>query len=307
MHRYTRIQRWRQHALLLATLLLASLLVAGTFAQPAQAQNQPADLDVILWLAPADNRSSNVVEPGDLLLLDVRVENVGSGDAYDFDATVPYDRDRYLLTENPDANLSVSESTFSVRLDLLPPGEFRTIRVPLRIRNDVPVPDLLTLEADYSWNDARNGGDGISNTAEIYIDYVDDNGNNNGDDDGGTRVVIEEDARDTTPPNTCMLGIAREGDGYRVHWGGTDNQSGIRSYDVQVRRLPNGGWRRWQVATQDTTGWFGPTGGDSFAFRVRARDKQNNEEAWPLDPQVTTLQAPLDLQRCPNDENFDPV
>jgi hypothetical protein len=299
------LRHWRRSTLLVAALLLASLLAAGTFAQPAQARNQPADLDVILWLAPADDRSSNVVEPGDLLLLDVRVENIGSGDAYDFSATVPYDRDRYLLTENPDTDLSVGEATFSVNLNLLPPGEFRTIRVPLRIRNDIPVPDLLTMTADYSWDDARRGGEGISNAAEIYIDYVDeDDGDNN---DDGTRVVIEDDARDTTPPNTCMLGIAREGDGYRVHWGGTDNQSGIRSYDVQVRQLPNGGWQRWQVATQETTAWFGPTAGKSFAFRVRARDMQNNEEAWPLDPQVTTLQAPLDMPRCPNEENFDPI
>jgi hypothetical protein len=302
---HTILYRWRRAALLVVALLLASLLAVGTSARPAQAQNQPADLDVILWLAPADDRSSNVVEPGDLLLLDVRVENVGSGDAFDFQATVPYDRDRYLLTENPDADLNVNDATFSVNLDLLPPGEFRTLRVPLRIRNDVAVPDLLALTADYEWEDARNGGQGISNAAEIYIDYVDEDDDSN--DDEGTRVVIEDDARDTTPPNTCMLGIAREGDGYRVHWGGTDNQSGIRSYDVQVRQLPNGGWQRWRVATQETTGWFGPTAGKSFAFRVRARDMKNNEEAWPLDPQVTTLQAPLDYQRCPNDENFDPV
>jgi hypothetical protein len=305
MHKTLHRWRWRRSTLLVAALLLASLLATGTFAQPAQARNQPADLDVILWLAPADDRSSNVVEPGDLLLLDVRVENIGSGDAYDFSATVPYDRDRYLLTENPDTDLSVGEATFSVNLDLLPPGEFRTIRVPLRIRNDIPVPDLLTLTADYSWDDARRGGEGISNAAEIYIDYVDEDDGDN--DDESTRVVIEDDARDTTPPNTCMLGIAREGDGYRVHWGGTDNQSGIRSYDVQVRQLPNGGWQRWQVATQETTAWFGPTAGKSFAFRVRARDMQNNEEAWPLDPQVTTLQAPLDMPRCPNEENFDPI
>lgn len=301
---HTTRHRWRRSTLLVAALLLASLLAAGTFAQPAQARNQPADLDVILWLAPADDRSSNVVEPGDLLLLDVRVENIGGGDAYDFAATVPYDRDRYLLTENPDTDLSVGESTFSVNLDLLPPGEFRTIRVPLRIRNDIPVPDLITLDADYTWDDARRGGEGISNAAEIYIDYETSSRN---DDDEGTRVVIEDDARDTTPPNTCMLGIAREGDGYRVHWGGTDSQSGIRSYDVHVRQLPNGGWQRWKVATQDTTAWFGPTAGKNFAFRVRGRDMRNNEEAWPLDPQVTTLQAPLDLPRCPNEENFDPI
>lgn len=295
----------RRSRLLAALLLLASVVVAGAFAPTTRAQNQRADLEVILWLAPAEDRSSNVVEPGEGLVLDVRVENVGGGDASDFLATLPYDRDRYLLTQNPDAALSVSEDTFSVRLDMLPPGEFRTIRVEMRVRSDVRVPQVLSLDAEYSWNDARRGGEGTSNVASIAIDYVSDDDDNDGDDEG-TRVVIE-DNEDTTPPNSCILGIAREGAGYRVRWGGFDTQSGIRSYDVQVMQLPQGGWQRWKVETEDTSAWFGPTSGKSFAFRVRARDQQNNEEAFPLNPQVTTLQAPLDLQQCPNIDNFDPI
>jgi hypothetical protein len=86
---------------------------------------------------------------------------------------------------------------------------------------------------------------------------------------------------DTTPPDARVVAIARQGNGYLVEWGGTDDVSGIVSYDVQVRQLPDGGWRDWVRNAVGTMAWFGPDEGYHFAFRVRARDRFGNVEPWP--------------------------
>ncbi len=88
---------------------------------------------------------------------------------------------------------------------------------------------------------------------------------------------------DQAPPESQIVQITREANGYRVEWSGQDDLSGISSYDVQVRRLPSGQWRMWGERLQETSGWFGPDEGKHFAFRVRARDYTGNQEAWPPD------------------------
>jgi hypothetical protein len=85
---------------------------------------------------------------------------------------------------------------------------------------------------------------------------------------------------DTTPPDTRIVRIVRERNGYMVEWGGSDDMSGIASYDIQVRQLPRGRWRSWGTDVVRTSAWFGPDEGHHFAFRVRARDNADNEEAW---------------------------
>jgi hypothetical protein len=86
---------------------------------------------------------------------------------------------------------------------------------------------------------------------------------------------------DTIPPQSRVLKIVRERNGYRIEWGGVDDLSGIAAYDVQVRQLPKGGWRPWVEDLELTTAWFGPDEGKHFAFRVRARDWAGNEQPWP--------------------------
>ncbi len=85
---------------------------------------------------------------------------------------------------------------------------------------------------------------------------------------------------DVTAPLSQMMSIATERDGFRLEWRGVDDLSGIAGYDVQVRQLPSGGWRRWLTNENVTTAWFGPHEGRDFAFRVRARDRAGNVEAW---------------------------
>lgn len=94
--------------------------------------------------------------------------------------------------------------------------------------------------------------------------------------------------QDGTPPSSRIVAIKRQENGYLVQWGGSDDLSGIHSYDVQVRQLPNGGWRTWIVRSGDAESWFGPDEGKHFAFRVRARDKADNEEPWPEEAQMST-------------------
>lgn len=96
---------------------------------------------------------------------------------------------------------------------------------------------------------------------------------------------------DTAPPETTIRSITRQDNGFLVEWGGSDDASGIASYDVQVRQLPNGGWNTWRRATAETSGWFGPDEGKQFAFRVRARDQAGREEEWPEQPDLDTTCA----------------
>lgn len=93
---------------------------------------------------------------------------------------------------------------------------------------------------------------------------------------------------DTTPPNGTITAITRKDNGYQITWGGTDDMSGIATYDIQVRQLPKGGWTDWKLGVVETSAWFGPDEGRQFGFRVRARDWAGNQELWPEDADMVT-------------------
>lgn len=96
---------------------------------------------------------------------------------------------------------------------------------------------------------------------------------------------------DNNAPQARILRIVRERNGYRLEWGGIDDLSGIARYDVQVRQLPSGSWRRWVNDLEVTSAWFGPAEGKHFAFRVRARDWAGNEQSWEQANVLDTTQA----------------
>ncbi len=93
-------------------------------------------------------------------------------------------------------------------------------------------------------------------------------------------AIAWEPRIDTTPPDTQIVSITHVDNGFQIQWGGTDDMTGIASYDVQVRLLPNGGWTDWKLGTTDLSAWFGPHEGKQFAFRIRARDWAGNVESW---------------------------
>jgi hypothetical protein len=96
---------------------------------------------------------------------------------------------------------------------------------------------------------------------------------------------------DIAPPDAFVVAIIRDGRGYLIQWDGTDDVSGIASYDVQVKQLPRGGWRDWIHETTAEEAWFGPDEGKHFAFRVRARDNEGHLEDWPDEADMDTTQA----------------
>lgn len=96
---------------------------------------------------------------------------------------------------------------------------------------------------------------------------------------------------DTIAPTAWMTRIRRERNGYRLEWDGSDDLSGVLNYDVQVRQLPRGSWRLWLDQQELTSAWFGPDEGKHFAFRVRARDWEGNEQVWESAGVVDTTTA----------------
>lgn len=96
---------------------------------------------------------------------------------------------------------------------------------------------------------------------------------------------------DSAAPDGKVTAIQRKENGYQITWGGSDDMSGIATYEVQVRQLPNGGWSEWKVGVAETGAWWGPDEGRHFAFRVRARDWAGNQEPWPEQADMDTTQA----------------
>lgn len=84
------------------------------------------------------------------------------------------------------------------------------------------------------------------------------------------------------PPETAVSGPAFA-DGFVVlTWGGTDpGGSGITTYDVQERLAPSGAWIDLYSSTTFTSTGTTRTPGESYDYRVRARDAAQNVEPWP--------------------------
>ncbi|MCS6839643.1 MAG: hypothetical protein NZ699_00595 [Roseiflexus sp.] len=87
---------------------------------------------------------------------------------------------------------------------------------------------------------------------------------------------------DQTPPDASVTGAALlpEG-GILVRWDGQDDVSGIASFDVQVRRMPDGEWIDWRIRATEREAIFVPSAPGTYAFRARARDWTGKEQPWP--------------------------
>lgn len=86
---------------------------------------------------------------------------------------------------------------------------------------------------------------------------------------------------DSAPPDARVIEAARQADGgILVRWAGADDVSGVASYDVQARKLPDGGWADWQIGATVGEAIFVPPEPGGYAFRARARDWVGHEQPW---------------------------
>jgi hypothetical protein len=98
---------------------------------------------------------------------------------------------------------------------------------------------------------------------------------------------------DTLPPDARVSEAQLQPDGaLLVRWSGTDDVSGIASFDVQVRRLPDGGWTEWQRGATTGEALFVPPGPGEYAFRARARDWLGHEQPWREEHDLTVSVGP---------------
>lgn len=94
---------------------------------------------------------------------------------------------------------------------------------------------------------------------------------------------------DTAAPQSQLDAVAPLDDGgFLVQWQGSDDASGVRSYDLQWRQLPDGAWADWHLDTPITQDRFVPPSAGRYGFRVRARDWADNLETYPDAPQAAT-------------------
>jgi len=96
----------------------------------------------------------------------------------------------------------------------------------------------------------------------------------------------------------------------RIGWGATD-ESGIRSYDVQVRtakwgNLP-GAWTAWKTRVTAESATYPGDPGRSYCFRVRAEDNAGNMSTWS-GSRCTALPMTADeLTYTPSFTRYSPV
>lgn len=100
-----------------------------------------------------------------------------------------------------------------------------------------------------------------------------------------------EASTDTVAPQASIqsLSSAQTNTSFVVSWSGTDNESGIAYYDVQVK-VGNGSWTNFLMHTTATRATYNGTNGQSYSFRVRAIDVAGNTGSYSSEVQ-TTVQA----------------
>ena len=90
---------------------------------------------------------------------------------------------------------------------------------------------------------------------------------------------------DMTPPNSAANGLPTTtiDNKFTVQWSGSDAQSGLNWYHIQVRdgNRADSEWQDWLVNTTKVSEIFNGLAGHTYYFRLRAMDAIGNWEAWP--------------------------
>lgn len=127
-------------------------------------------------------------------------------------------------------------------------------------------------------------------------------------------VVVGKGVGDTVPPESEVLPLPvyTSDPEIAVRWAGKDDPkgSGIASYDIQYRIIPQGAWTDWKNGTSDTQATYEGQNGYTFGFRSRARDAAGNVEAWRDEPDayttVDTTPPPLAIDTPNNGAHVQP-
>jgi hypothetical protein len=110
---------------------------------------------------------------------------------------------------------------------------------------------------------------------------------------GGDPLLIIESEEFNEPPTStvhALPGVAPSST-VTITWEGHDNESGVWTYDVQVRDGVDGEWNDWQTSTVVTSSQFTGQHGHTYYFRSRATDRVGNRAPWPEEPQAGTAFA----------------
>jgi hypothetical protein len=116
-------------------------------------------------------------------------------------------------------------------------------------------------------------------------------------DDGDYRdaFVAKAIVDDVPPISSASSPASTEEFSFTVSWTGSDDTSGVDSYDIQYRVGHGGTWQDWLLNTSLTSAVFGPASpvatkdDHTYYFRVRARDRAGNIGEFAPDGDCSTL------------------
>jgi hypothetical protein len=95
---------------------------------------------------------------------------------------------------------------------------------------------------------------------------------------------------DLTKPTSIMTALPSfSPDNISLFWSGSDELSGVSTYDVQVRAGMSGVWIDILSNTTDTSTIYTGVDGITYYFRIRASDLAGNVEDWPPDYDTFTF------------------
>ncbi|MCB0032170.1 MAG: fibronectin type III domain-containing protein, partial [Anaerolineales bacterium] len=155
--------------------------------------------------------------------------------------------------------------------------------------------DWLTIQdgqpLTVSWTLANDG-----TNKPLYLRLQDDAGR-------VAQVITSTIAKDTIAPNSTMTLLPpSQYNPILLSWSGTDATSGLASYDLEMRIGTGGSWQRLLSATTQTTYELNGVVGNTYYFRVRARDVAGNVENWPASfDTFTTIAATPTPTNTPTD------
>lgn len=106
----------------------------------------------------------------------------------------------------------------------------------------------------------------------------------------GIDLAPDWQASDRQAPISTLQALPPESPGpISLQWSGVDSgDAGLDTYDVQVQKGASD-WTDWMMATTRTLASYEAIGGETVAFRLRARDTVGNLEPWPADYDAITI------------------